>query len=83
MNLFPLSRCASATKIVRPSESIAETQPRHQPDALRLSAMKRVVDAIERVTAVLLFAGCALHRWSLHYRHEFVNYCSIAPAASC
>ena len=31
--------------------------------------MKRVVDAIEGVTAVLLFAGCALHRWSLHYRH--------------
>jgi hypothetical protein len=50
---------------------------------LRLSAIKRVVDAIERVTAVLLFAGCARHRWSLHYRHEFVNYCSIAPAASC
>jgi hypothetical protein len=25
--------------------------------------MKRVVDAIERVTAVLFFAGCALHRW--------------------
>jgi hypothetical protein len=26
-NRFPLSRCASAIQIVRPSESIAETQP--------------------------------------------------------
>ena len=38
----------------------AETQPQLHPALLRLSAMKRVVDAIEGVTAVLLFAGCAL-----------------------
>ena len=36
---FPSSRCASATKIVRPLESIAETQPQLQPALLRLSAM--------------------------------------------
>jgi hypothetical protein len=34
---FP-SRCTSAVQIVRPLESIAETQPKLQPDALRLSA---------------------------------------------
>src|SRR5947199_6089913 len=36
---FPSLRCASATKIVRPSESKAETQPQPQPALLRLSAM--------------------------------------------
>ena len=36
---FPLSRCASAIQIVRPSESIAETQSQLQPALLRLSAM--------------------------------------------
>src|SRR5437899_10132246 len=36
---LPLSRCASATKIVRPLESTVETQPHDQPDALSLSAM--------------------------------------------
>jgi hypothetical protein len=36
---FPSSRCASATQIVRPLESIAETQPQLQPALLRLSAM--------------------------------------------
>ena len=30
-NLFPLSRCASTIQIVRPLESIAETQPQLQP----------------------------------------------------
>ena len=33
---FPSSRCASATKIVRPLESIAETQPQLQPALLRI-----------------------------------------------
>jgi len=33
------SQCASATKIVRPLESTAETQPQVQPALLRLSAM--------------------------------------------
>ena len=32
-------RCASAIEIVRPLESIAETQPQLQPALLRLSAM--------------------------------------------
>ena len=35
---FPSSRCASAVKIVRPLESIVETQPKLQPALLRLSA---------------------------------------------
>jgi hypothetical protein len=38
-NRFPSSRCASAIQIVRPLESIAETQPQLQPALLRLSAM--------------------------------------------
>src|SRR5437773_2619640 len=33
---FPSSRCASASQIVRPLESIAETQPQLQPALLRL-----------------------------------------------
>src|SRR6266446_2705910 len=36
---FPSPRCASAIQIVRPLESIAETQPQLQPALLRLSAM--------------------------------------------
>jgi hypothetical protein len=36
---FPSSRCASAIQIVRPLESIAETQPQLHPALLRLSAM--------------------------------------------
>jgi hypothetical protein len=39
MNLFPLSRCASATKIFCPLESTLATQPQLQPALLRLSAM--------------------------------------------
>ena len=35
----PLSRCASTIQIVRPLESIAETQLQLQPGLLRLSAM--------------------------------------------
>jgi hypothetical protein len=37
-NLLPLSRCASTIHSVRPSESMAETQPRLQPALLSLSA---------------------------------------------
>jgi hypothetical protein len=37
--LFPLSRCASTIQSVRPSESMAETQPKLQPALLSLSAM--------------------------------------------
>ena len=36
---FPSPRCASAIQIVRPSQSMAETQPKLQPALLRLSAM--------------------------------------------
>src|SRR6266436_5051380 len=39
MKRFPSSRCASATKIVRPRESSVETQPQLQPALLRLSAI--------------------------------------------
>ena len=35
---LPSSRCASAIQIVRPQESIAETQPQLQPALLRLSS---------------------------------------------
>ncbi len=38
-NRFPSPRCASATKIVRPSRSTVATQPQLQPALLRLSAM--------------------------------------------
>jgi hypothetical protein len=36
---FPSSRCASTIQIVRPLESIAETQPQLHPALLRLSAI--------------------------------------------
>jgi hypothetical protein len=36
---LPSSRCASATKIVRPSRSTVATQPQLHPALLRLSAM--------------------------------------------
>ena len=36
---LPSSRCASAIQIVRPSRSMAETQPQLQPALLRLSVM--------------------------------------------
>src|ERR1700745_80839 len=36
---FPSSPCASAIQIVRPKQSVAETQPKLQPAALSLSAM--------------------------------------------
>jgi hypothetical protein len=36
---FPSPRCASASQILRPLESIAETQPQLQPALLRLSAI--------------------------------------------
>src|SRR6266853_4153862 len=39
MNRRPSPRCASAIQIVRPLESIAETQPQLQPALLRLSAI--------------------------------------------
>src|SRR5262249_2268163 len=38
---FPSSRCASAIQIVRPSESMAETQPKLHPALLRSSAIDR------------------------------------------
>ena len=38
-NKAPSPRCASRIQIVRPLESIAETQPQLHPALLRLSAM--------------------------------------------
>jgi len=38
-NRFPSPRCASTIQIVRPLESIAETQPQLHPALLRLSAI--------------------------------------------
>ena len=53
------------------------------PDAASfLSAYKRVVDPMERVTTVLLFAGCAPNRRCLDYQYEFVYYCSTVSATS-
>jgi hypothetical protein len=39
LGCFPSSRCASATKNVRPFKSNADTQPQLQPALLRLSAI--------------------------------------------
>jgi hypothetical protein len=50
MNRFPSSRCASAIQIVRPLESIAETQPQLQLALLRLSvALLVVADHLRRI----------------------------------
>ena len=63
---FPSSRCASAIQIVRPLESIAETQPQLQPALLRLSAiwMRNI--------------NCKLH-WRVAIRNlKFTNLNSLA-----
>src|SRR6476659_1367183 len=52
MNRFPSSRCASAIQIVRPLESIAETQLQLHPALLRLSAMISQFFIRFRATAV-------------------------------
>src|SRR5437899_2936570 len=49
---FPPSRCASATKIVRPPAFTAETQPQRQPALLRL--------LLTNCGAGLLVSSCAL-----------------------
>ena len=49
-NRRPSPRCASAIQIVRPSESIAETQSQLQPALLRLSDLSR----------------CGLSTWRCH-----------------
>ena len=46
------------------------------------SAYTTSCDLIGRVTAVLLFKGCAPNGPCLDYRYEFVNYCSTVPATS-
>ena len=66
---FPSSRCASAIQIVRPLESIAETQPQLQPALLRLSAALLIVATI--CGAVLLASICAL------------TFCKPAVLSSC
>jgi hypothetical protein len=40
------------------------------------------LDPIERVTAVLPFAGCPPNKQCLYCRYEFINYCPAVPAAS-
>ena len=54
LNLFPLSRCASAIQIVRPLESRAETQPQLQPALLRLSAMTFPELHVDRIVPLLV-----------------------------
>jgi hypothetical protein len=76
MNLFPLSRCASATKIVCPLESTVATQPQLQPALLRLSAMTsqnftfyRQTPRVERNRAFQL-ASRIQHGSTLGFRHS-------------
>src|SRR6266487_9720 len=52
---LPLPRCASPTKIVRPRESTAETQPQLQPALLRLSAI--ISQYFTRTIVPLLICG--------------------------
>jgi len=54
---FPSPRCASAIQIVRPLESIAETQPQLQPALLRFSAM---ISQLRFTPQFCLF--CSSHR---------------------
>ena len=61
-NRFPSPRCASAIQIVRPLESIAETQPQLQPAFLRLSAMisqyfTTLTHAIRAISVCCLFSA--------------------------
>src|ERR1700730_3031546 len=53
---FPSSPCASAIQIVRPLESIAETQPQLQPALLRLSAIISQ-ERTRRIAALLSFTA--------------------------
>jgi|SRR5882724_1220496 len=50
---FPSSRCASAIQIVRPLESIAETQAQLQPALLRLSAILLHTSTLRRRLAAI------------------------------
>src|SRR5512140_1789749 len=54
MNLFPVSRCASATKIVCPLESTVATQPQLQPALLRLSAITSQNFTLKRIVLLLV-----------------------------
>src|SRR5438876_414567 len=66
-NRFPSPRCASATKIVRPLESIPETQPQLHPALLRLSAMIPRRDLLglwnQRVALPHVLAFVKASRW--------------------
>ena len=60
---FPSSRCASAIQIVRPSESMAETQPKLHPALLSLSAMisqdfTRADSAAFALDKTMIFSRC-------------------------
>jgi hypothetical protein len=54
----------------------------HEHGQLFVGIHNELFGPMERVTAVLLFAGCAPNRRCLHYRYEFVDYCSPVPAMS-
>src|SRR5260370_19624949 len=57
MNLFPLSRCASATKIVRLLESTPEPQPQLRPALLRLFVRIACLPDERHITALRFGTG--------------------------
>ena len=86
-NRFPSPRCASATKIVRPLESIPETQPQLHPALLRLSAMIPRRDLLglwnQRVALPHVLAFVKASRWLSRAANKAVRYFSIACRTSC
>src|SRR5262249_40703501 len=58
------------------------TNPRMKMPSASICTQINTAAAMQEVTVVLLFAGCAPSRRCLYYRYEFVNYCSLFPAAS-
>jgi hypothetical protein len=54
----------------------------HKGRQLFIGIHNELFDPMERVTGVLLFAGCAPNRRCLPCRYEFVNYCSSVPATN-
>ena len=64
---FPSPRWASATNIVRPRESTAETQPQLQPALLRLSAM------ISQYFTVGNLIGNLIESWAQYHRQDMLT----------
>jgi hypothetical protein len=91
-NRFPLSRCASAIQIVRPLESIADTQPqlRHEvyslstsPEALELRVGLRnftffCAGVAELADALDSKASDLLHKW-LIIKHQLNGIATLLP----